>query len=62
MLETIEYFQDFLRKIGTPNFLAIGIVVIVLWLVISGIRRGLKKGGRTQEPKDENEHNNEDQP
>jgi len=44
MLETIEYFSDFLRKIGAPNFLAIGIVVIVLWLLISGIRKGLKKG------------------
>jgi Na+/H+ antiporter NhaD/arsenite permease-like protein len=43
-LETVEYFSDFLRKIGAPNFLAIGIVLIVLWLLISGIRKGLKKG------------------
>jgi hypothetical protein len=44
-METIEYFSDFLRKIGAPNFLAIGIVIIVIWLLISGVRRGLKKGG-----------------
>jgi hypothetical protein len=44
ILETVEYFSDFLRKIGAPNFLAIGIVLIVLWLLISGIRKGLKKG------------------
>jgi hypothetical protein len=62
MMETIEYFQDFLRKIGAPNFLAIGIVVIVIWLLISGIRRGLKKGGQDKEPKDDNERNDEDQP
>ena len=43
-METVEYFSDFLRKIGAPNFLAIGIVLIVLWLLISGIRKGLRKG------------------
>ena len=43
MMETIEYFSDFLRKIGAPNFLAIGIVIIVIWLLISGFRKGLKK-------------------
>jgi hypothetical protein len=50
MMETIEYFSDFLRKIGAPNFLAIGIVIIVLWLLISGIRRGLRKGRRDKRP------------
>jgi hypothetical protein len=58
MLETIEYFSDFLRKIGAPNFLAIGIVVIVLWLLISGIRKGLKKGRRD---KGTPEQNNEEE-
>ena len=54
-METVEYFSDFLRKIGAPNFLAIGIVLIVLWLLISGFRRGLKKGkqGNESEKKDE---------
>ncbi len=43
MMETVEYFSDFLRKIGAPNFLAIGIVIIVLWLLISGFMKGLRK-------------------
>jgi len=43
MMETIEYFSDFLRRTGTPNFLAIGIVIIVIWLLISGFLRGLRK-------------------
>ena len=43
-METIEYFSDFLKKIGAPNFLTIGIVIILIWLLISGLRRGLKKG------------------
>jgi hypothetical protein len=60
MLETIEYFQDFLRKIGAPNFLAIGIVVIVIWLLISGIRKGLKKGGRDQKSGDNDNRDGED--
>jgi hypothetical protein len=53
-METIEYFSDFLRKIGAPNFLAIGIVIIVIWLLISGFRKGLKKGQK------KNVHENED--
>ena len=42
-METIEHFSDFLRKIGVPNFLAIGIFIIVIWLLISGLKRGLRK-------------------
>jgi hypothetical protein len=49
LMETVEYFSDFLRKIGAPNFLAIGIVLIVLWLLISGIRKGLRKGRQNKE-------------
>jgi len=55
MMETVEYFSDFLRKIGAPNFLAIGIVVIVIWLLISGIRKGLKKGRQKKETEENNE-------
>ena len=51
-METVEYFSDFLRKIGAPNFLAIGIVIIVVWLLFSGLRKGLRKGKRDTE--DEN--------
>ncbi len=50
MMETVEYFSDFLRKIGAPNFLAIGIVIIVIWLLISGFRKGLKRRGWNKEP------------
>ena len=61
-METIEYFSDFLRKIGAPNFLAIGIVIIVIWLLISGFRKGLKKGRQNKEHEDNNEHNSENDP
>ncbi len=54
-METVEYFSDFLNKIGAPNFLAIGIVLIVLWLLISGIRKGLKGGQRDDGPDQEGE-------
>jgi Na+/H+ antiporter NhaD/arsenite permease-like protein len=50
MMDTIEHFSDFLRKIWAPNFLAIGIVIIVIWLLISGFRKGLKRRNRDKEP------------
>jgi Na+/H+ antiporter NhaD/arsenite permease-like protein len=52
MMETIEYFSDFLRRTGTPNFLAIGVVIIVIWLLISGFRKGLRKRGRDKGSKE----------
>jgi len=55
MMDTIEHFSDFLRKIGAPNFLAIGIVIVVLWLLISGLRKGLKRGGRNKGHQDHDE-------
>ncbi len=42
-METVEYFEDFLRKVGAPNFLGTGIVLMTLWLLISGLIRGLRK-------------------
>jgi hypothetical protein len=54
-METIEYFSDFLRRIGAPNFLAIGIVIIVLWLLISGFIKGLRK---RRQDKGSNEESN----
>lgn len=54
-MDTVEHFYDYLRKIGAPNFLAIGIAVIVIWLLISGIRKGLKAGRRDDDPRQENE-------
>jgi hypothetical protein len=46
MTETMEYLSRALGKIETLNLLAIGIVIIVVWLLISGFRKGLKRGGR----------------
>jgi len=42
-MDTMESFSEFLKKIGAPNFLAIGIALIVLWLLLSGVVRGIKK-------------------
>jgi hypothetical protein len=50
MTETMEYLSGVLRKMGTLNLLAIGIVIIVVWLLISGFRKGLKRGGRNKGP------------
>ncbi|MBM4349298.1 MAG: hypothetical protein FJ106_05345 [Deltaproteobacteria bacterium] len=58
-MDTVEFFYDFLNKIGAPNFLAMGIAIIVLWLLISGIRRGLKKGGRNNQSEDDNDPDGE---
>jgi hypothetical protein len=49
MMGTIEYFTNFLQKIGTPNFLTIGITLIIIWLLISGLRKGLKRRNRDKE-------------
>lgn len=51
-METVEGFSDFLRKIGATNFLAIAIVVLVLWLVLSGVIRGLRKKRDRKEEED----------
>jgi len=59
-MDTVEFFYDFLRKIGAPNVLAIGIAVIVLWLLVSGVRRGLKKGGRNSQSEDDNDPDGEE--
>jgi hypothetical protein len=52
-MDTVEFFNEFLRKIGAPNILAIGITVIVLYLLISGIRKGIKGGGKDNSPDQE---------
>ncbi len=59
-MDTIEHFSEFLKKIGAPNFLAIGIVIIVLWLLISGFIKGLKRRGRDQDPGDHDEPTGEE--
>ena len=49
MTEMFEFLAHALRKLGSLNLLAIGIVAIVLWLLISGLKRGLKKDGRDKD-------------
>jgi len=58
-MDTIEHFSDFLRKIGTQNFLTIGIVIIILWILILGFRKGLRKGNQPKKPTDHDEHSSE---
>ena len=43
-MDTIEHFSDFLMAIGAHNLLAIGIGIVVFWLIASGFRKGLRKG------------------
>ncbi len=42
-MDTIEHFSDYLRSIGAHNYLVIGIVIVLLWLLISGIKKGLSR-------------------
>ena len=60
-MDTIEHFSDFITKIGAHNFLAIGIVIVVLWLLISGFVKGLKRRGQNEEPQDNADHKDEEQ-
>jgi len=45
----MEYLLHVLRKIETLNLLAIGIAIIVLWLLISGFKKGLRRRGRDKD-------------
>ncbi len=46
-METVRFLSDFLKGTGVPNFLIIGIVIIIIWLMISGLRKGLKRRKKT---------------
>jgi hypothetical protein len=59
-METIRHFSDILSPIASHNLLAIGIVIIILWLLISGLRKGLKKESRNKGSEENNENNNGD--
>jgi hypothetical protein len=59
-METVKHFSDFLRQIGAHNYLAIGIVIIVIWLLISGFRKGLKKKGRLDKLDKDKENQDKD--
>ncbi len=52
-METVEQFSDFLRKVGAINFLAIGIAIMVVWLFVSGLRKGLKKARKRKNSEDD---------
>jgi len=60
MMDTIGYFSDFLSKIAAPNFLAIGIVIIVLWFLISGFLKGLRRRRQDQGTGDNAEDKDEE--
>jgi hypothetical protein len=61
-METIEFLSDYLRKIGVHNYLALGVAIIILWLFISGFRKGLRKKGRDEDTNhhEKNDHKNEE--
>jgi hypothetical protein len=59
-MEPLQYFSDLFRKIGTPNFLMIGVIILILWLLLSGIKKGLKKGRPDQSGEDNKEQHGED--
>lgn len=54
-METVESFYDFLNRIGAPNVLAIGVAVIVLYLLLTGLWRGIRGGSRREEDSDSEE-------
>ncbi|MCX8117315.1 MAG: hypothetical protein N3G78_05205 [Desulfobacterota bacterium] len=47
-METVESLANFLKQFGAPNLLGIGIAVVVLYLLFSGLWRGLKGGSRKE--------------
>ena len=42
-MEVINYFSNLFSKTVVPNLLTVGIVILIIWLLISGIRKGLRK-------------------
>jgi hypothetical protein len=60
-METIrQYFSDFLSHIGSHNFLAVGILIIVAWLLISGLRKELRKENWNKSLEENNKNNSGD--
>ncbi len=57
MMETVRFFSEFLKGTGVPNFLIIGIVIIIMWLMISGLRKGLKRRKKTNGDSDDERDN-----
>ncbi len=42
----MDAIAEFFRKFGTHHLLAFGIVILVLWLLVSGFLQGWKRRGR----------------
>ncbi len=59
MAKIIEYFSDFLKRRTIPNFLVYGIVIIVIWILISGFVKGLRKRKQNKNSIENNEDDNE---
>ena len=55
-MDTIEWFSESLAKLGAPNFLVIGIAIIVIYLIISGFRKGMRKGDPHKGPSENDQH------
>ncbi len=53
MTEAIEYLFHILKELGAHNLLAVGIAIIIAWLLISGFRKGLKRENRDKGSKDD---------
>ena len=51
-----EYLLDFSVRILAPNFLKIGLMVVVIWILISGLRKELRKGSRNNDSEENNDH------
>jgi len=52
-MDTVEHFSNYLRTIGAHNFLGIGIAIVLLWLLFSGLRKGLKERKNPDENEEE---------
>ena len=50
-----QYLSDFWVRVLAPNFLKIGLIVVVIWILISGLRKGLRK----KSPDNDSEENND---
>jgi hypothetical protein len=57
-MDTIEHYLHSFVSIVAHNFLAIGVTIIVFWLLVSGLRKGLKKSRGEKDPheNDEEDH------
>jgi hypothetical protein len=50
-----EYLLDFSVRILAPNFLKIGLILVVIWILISGFRKGFRKASRNNDSDENND-------